>query len=912
MRRVPPLRSSLGNSLNKTVSLGLSLWLGVFHAFPAFARDDDWQSYSSNNRYQDYQNQYKPQKNFSLTSQLDRQIQNQNNALQFRFGQRIETKTPTFSFTPSNSPTLPQPKFQFGSQAPKAVEGFKIDIPKPQAISRAEPRGFLGAIGNGIKAVANTFALAFQKIGQTIGKVVQFFSVDKAKITYQVQRDRVLKENPNIREVSRGTFQVPQGQTAQIGGRAWEPGSTFQMNPNGRGIGLTEGVTMSPDLGGIRRADGNPLPVKMIGENGGFKPIGIDFARIDPKTNFNFTHPVDMEGVGKIPAGTSMTYEAMKPGTKEDPTPTVVLSFQNARIENPQGPLQALGRGKEPLTLAQAEMRLKGAIYQINSLRLNRGNEKLYTSERGEVFSLTQLEHKKSSVQSKSADLTRQSKKLNDDTAGAVNLSNHHMGRLHEATGTPATVNFQTKEPIKNQAETAKTLQTQTNALAQHMEQGNYGEVANAVTDIETTQKALTNQIKAQQTQLGTYQDYKRAVKGLERAYGEMASLANPESMKGAITEDRINGAASYFQGQKIEIQIQATNAVKALKSMEKQGIINPAERTLKVAEIKAIHDHLLAAKPDLVGNAVIKTADTLERNYQAVSKDFDEAIFDHLDNAAEKYPKTMQAVGQGALAVAGGAAIVGLGYGLVTAPATTVAVAGSGVISQKTFEAMGLPPETAAYYTAIMTAPVAAVAEGSPLIAEANKSGAAGIKGFLSKIGQWFSEAKPAAKQLVTGQAGHVYIGEIGQRSTAKSANEVIETLPTKASNFQAQHTPETLGKTFGFKTPREAAIGFREYNRARTADDLIVIGQKADALVAEEWPKHQILNINDAEWTPRVNDSWIQGGIDRKATFYLGSPQNGRTLSSSRGESIFAREINQLRKAGYKQDGDFLVPPK
>jgi hypothetical protein len=82
--------------------------------------------------------------------------------------------------------------------------------------------------------------------------------------------------------------------------------------------------------------------------------------------------------------------------------------------------------------------------------------------------------------------------------------------------------------------------------------------------------------------------------------------------------------------------------------------MITPTERTLKIAEIKVIRDHLLAAKPDVVGNAVIKTADVMEQKYQAVSKDFDEAIFDHLDKAAENYPKTMEAVGQGALAAAG------------------------------------------------------------------------------------------------------------------------------------------------------------------------------------------------------------------------------------------------------------------
>jgi len=175
-------------------------------------------------------------------------------------------------------------------------------------------------------------------------------------------------------------------------------------------------------------------------------------------------------------------------------------------------------------------------------------------------------------------------------------------------------------------------------------------------------------------------------------------------SRHGSLLIGPLDGRPSQIP-KGVEIRIQSTNAAKALNKMAEEGMITPTERTLKIAEIKAIRDHLLAAKPDVVGNAVIKTADVMEQKYQAVSKDFDEAIFDHLDNAAEKYPKTMEAVGQSALAAAGGAAIVGLGYGLVAAPAATVVVVGSGVISQKAFEAMGLSPEAAAYYTAIVVA---------------------------------------------------------------------------------------------------------------------------------------------------------------------------------------------------------------
>ena len=783
MRLALPLSDFCG--VSRILSLGLSLALVTSEIAPAFAWDDDRNSLTSN-RPQNFQNQYKPERNFSLSSQMDHKLQIQNTALQMRFSQRIiETKTSSLTLTPSNIPTLPQPKLQFGIATPKAFESVKTEIPKPLAVSRVEPKGFLGAMGNAFKPIVSAVKATFQSIGQAIGKVVQFFSVDKAKITYEVQRNRVMKENPNIREVSPGTFQVPPGQKAEHGGRTWEPGTTFQMNPNGAGIHLKVGVTMSPDMGGIKRADGNLLPVKMIGENGGAKPVGIDFTQIDPKTKFNFTQSVTMDGVGGIPAGTSMTYEGTKPGT-ESSLPTVVLSFQNSRIENPQKAFESLGNGKEPVTLARAEMTLKGAIYQVNSLYLNKGNETFYGSEKGEVFSLTHLESKTSAVQSKSTDLTQQSKKLSDDAVGAVALSNHHMADLHKVTGTPATINFQTKEPLKTQGETTKTLQTQTQALAQHMDQGDYGKVANAVTDIETTQKALTGQIKTQQTQVETFQTYKRAVKGLQQSYVDMATQADPETLKvPAVTQEQIDAAAPYFQEQKNEIRIQSVNAVKALNNMEKEGIITPAEKILKVAEIRVIRDHLLAAKPDNVGNAVVKTASVMEERFQAVSKDFDEAIFDHLDNASEKYPKTMGAVGQSAMAVVGGAAIVGLGYGLVTAPATTVVVVGAGAISQKTFEAMGLSPEAASFYSALVTAPMVVGATTSISMKSIDSSIVGTVRGFLAGVVEFFRNGNGSIVETVNSEAGHVYVGppvagEAGSVSKTVTAVEA-QTLKQK-----------------------------------------------------------------------------------------------------------------------------------
>jgi hypothetical protein len=44
-----------------------------------------------------------------------------------------------------------------------------------------------------------------------------------------------------------------------------------------------------------------------------------------------------------------------------------------------------------------------------------------------------------------------------------------------------------------------------------------------------------------------------------------------------------------------------------------------------------------------------------------------------------------------------------------------------------------------------------------------------------------------------------------------------------------------------------------------------------------------------------------------------YLGSPQNRATLwdAVKNRETVFARELRQLKEAGYTQVGDYMVPP-
>ena len=91
----------------------------------------------------------------------------------------------------------------------------------------------------------------------------------------------------------------------------------------------------------------------------------------------------------------------------------------------------------------------------------------------------------------------------------------------------------------------------------------------------------------------------------------------------------------------------------------------------------------------------------------------------------------------------------------------------------------------------------------------------------------------------------------------------------------------------------------------------DIFVIGRQVDTAVAKEWPGHKRLDIPD--WTLAKNDAAIKAVINQKGRVYIGSPQNRATLwdAVNNRETVFARELRQFQEAGYKQVGDYLVPP-
>jgi hypothetical protein len=100
--------------------------------------------------------------------------------------------------------------------------------------------------------------------------------------------------------------------------------------------------------------------------------------------------------------------------------------------------------------------------------------------------------------------------------------------------------------------------------------------------------------------------------------------------------------------------------------------------------------------------------------------------------------------------------------------------------------------------------------------------------------------------------------------------------------------------------------------YNMANKSDDILVIGRKTDTEIAQDFPGHQILDLPKDDWRLGINDAWMQGGIDRRATFYTATTSNATLQPSKYGPTVFERELIQLGKSGYIQNGNNIIPAK
>ncbi len=195
-------------------------------------------------------------------------------------------------------------------------------------------------------------------------------------------------------------------------------------------------------------------------------------------------------------------------------------------------------------------------------------------------------------------------------------------------------------------------------------------------------------------------------------------------------------------------------------------------------------------------------------------------------------------------------------------------------------------------------------------------------MSGLLNLGGAWAGAniAKQPATTVTADLTG------LGKTSTSV-VDDVVDGLST--IDFEsATLTPSTEALkridfdqqfTGRFATQAESDVAYQQYQLAKNTESELVIGRTLDTEMAPELGMTH-LDVGDV-WTPSINEAFIQGGIDAKKPFYLGSsPQisNYRhawdILERRRvpyPNTVFFTEMKQLRDAGYRLIGDYMLPP-
>jgi hypothetical protein len=114
--------------------------------------------------------------------------------------------------------------------------------------------------------------------------------------------------------------------------------------------------------------------------------------------------------------------------------------------------------------------------------------------------------------------------------------------------------------------------------------------------------------------------------------------------------------------------------------------------------------------------------------------------------------------------------------------------------------------------------------------------------------------------------------------------------------------------------RAARAASVATEARALLGEADETIVLGRLSDTAIARAEGRGVVLD--PPRWSPELNDEFIRGAIEQRRTIYLASPTTRENLIQTSGQfagqpTVFARELDMLRAAGYRRVGDYLVPP-
>ena len=119
-----------------------------------------------------------------------------------------------------------------------------------------------------------------------------------------------------------------------------------------------------------------------------------------------------------------------------------------------------------------------------------------------------------------------------------------------------------------------------------------------------------------------------------------------------------------------------------------------------------------------------------------------------------------------------------------------------------------------------------------------------------------------------------------------------------------------EEFQRRYQYADQVEADAAWRSYQSSAQTQNELVIGRLDDTAAGSELG---MTRLNDPDWSLNVNDAWVQGGIDAKKNFYLGSSETPLNLWDYKNNrpTVMAREIQQIRNAGYIKQGDYYIHP-
>jgi hypothetical protein len=183
---------------------------------------------------------------------------------------------------------------------------------------------------------------------------------------------------------------------------------------------------------------------------------------------------------------------------------------------------------------------------------------------------------------------------------------------------------------------------------------------------------------------------------------------------------------------------------------------------------------------------------------------------------------------------------------------------------------------------------------------------------GYTSKALEWAAGDNRAVDQSSGFYKGATKVTEIGEwltmvgvvRHGGKEAVE--EFLEHGAKRGDDAPAPPRGGHGAGPNPYPHLAPG----ERWKPEDGIPVLGRLPDTEVAKDWPGHAVLDLED--WNPAKNKDWIQSIIDQRSPVYIGSPREGNMWDPRRkAPTVFANELEWLGEAGYRREGDFMIPP-